>query len=351
MAFQLFKIVFLSFFVLSCTTVRRRFAEVTDRVYKPALKYDVQASPGFQAFLTAPVAHQVASVYLESRVPVFAGREYLVGGFSGPLNYAKLANRTRLELKKLPPLMRFDIWKGSKDFPAWSGARSSKGVEVSEMDILAAVALVPGKFDSIDSLGPSGITVPFFSTDLAALLAWLHFQQGHLSQPVAGKCESGFYSSRFALDQSLAGGKISRIHYGEEMEKVRKSYDCQNLMEAALFHQVLTFYIGEQKKSLLMERDGKNYIIHGYELTWTKEKSGYTMANMKLKVLSYRGEAEFSYKYRMDLNSKGVMEQGVWVSGEAPTVIWKPDEATPEGLFNDVMELVKEAEKTAPLTP
>ncbi|MEI8026940.1 MAG: hypothetical protein WCI18_11390 [Pseudomonadota bacterium] len=351
MAFRLFKIILITLFFVSCTTVRRKYAEVTDRVYKPALKYDLQGTPGFQAFLTVPVANQVTSVYLESRVPVFAGREYLVGGFSGPLNYSKLANRSRLELKKLPPLMRFDIWKGSKDFPTWGGARSSKGVEVSEMDILAAVALVPGKFDSIDSLGPSGITVPFFSTDLAALLAWLHYQQGRLPQPVAGKCESGFYTSRFALDQNLAGGKISRILYGEEMEKVRKSFDCQGLMEAALFHQVIVFYIGEQKKSLLMERDGKNYIIHGYDLTWTKEKSGYTMANMKLKVLSYRGEGEFTYKYRMDLNSKGAMEQGVWVAGEAPSVIWKPDEATHEGLFNDVMTLVKEAGKSTPVTP
>lgn len=351
MACRLFKIILLSWVVVSCTTIRRKFAEVSDRVYKPALKYDMQGTPGFQAFLNAPIANQVTSAYLESRVPVSAGREYLVGGFSGPLNYAKLANRSRLELKKLPPLMRFDIWKGSKDFPTWSGARSSKGVEVSEMDILAAVALVPGKFESIDSLGPSGITVPFFSTDLAALLAWLHYQQGHLPKPIAGRCESGFYTSRFALDQSLAGGKISRILYGEELEKVRKSFDCQGLMEAALFHQVIVFYVGEQKKSLLMERDGKNYIIHGYELSMVKEKSGYTMAQMKLKVLSYRGEGEFSYKYRMDLNSKGAIEQGVWVSGEAPAVIWKPDEAAPEGVFNDVMALVKEASKGQPLTP
>jgi hypothetical protein len=247
--------------------------------------------------------------------------------------------------------MRFDIWKGAKDFPTWSGARSSKGMEVSELDVLAAVALVPGKFDSIESLGPSGVTVPFFSTDLAALLAWLHYQQGQLPQPVAGRCESGFYTSRYALDQNLAGGKITRILYGKEMEKIRQSFSCQGLMEAALFHQAVTFYLGNQKKSLLMERDGKNYIIHGYDVTYDKEKSGYTMANMKLKVLSYRGEGEFSYKYRIDLSSKGVLEQAVWVTGEPPAVIWKPNEAAPEGLFQDVMILVKEALKSLEVEP
>jgi hypothetical protein len=340
---ELFKTIAVSLALVSCTTIKQKYEEVADRTFEPILGYGVQPLPGFQAFLKKPVKDFKNYVFVESRVPVKAGRDYLVGSFSGQLKFEKLANRNRLELKKLPALIRYDLWKGMPDFPTWNGARNSKRAEVSEMDILSAAALVPGRFDTFESVGPSGLTVPFYATDIAALLSWFHYEQGKLPAVVAGRCEKGFYSARSALDQNLASGKISRVIYGEEMESIRKSFSCRGLIEAGLFLNVVSFYLGELNRPLIMEKEGHLFIIHGYSLALEQYRTGYYYADMKLNTLSFRGESNLLFKMRLELNTNGSSRRAVWVEGKVPNVIWIPEESSIAGATAEMSQLVKEA--------
>lgn len=340
---KLLKAIAFSYAFLSCTTIKQKYEEAVDRTYEPILGYEVQPSPGFQTFLKKPIKDFKNEIFIESRIPVKAGRNHLVGSFSGQLNFDKLANRKRLELKKLPALIRYDLWKGARDFPTWNGARNSSRAEVAEMDILSAAALVPGKFDTIESKGPSGLTVPFYATDIAALLSWFHYEHGKLPTVVAGRCEKGFYSARSALDQSLALGKISRVIYGDEMDAIRKSFSCRGLIEAGLFLNVIPFYLGELKRPLIMEKDGHLFIIHGYSLSMEQDKSGYYFAELKLNILSFRGEGDLLYKMRLELNTNGSNRRAVWVEGKVPDVVWIPEESSIAVSAAEMGQLVQEA--------
>lgn len=333
----------------SCTTIRKKIDLSPDKTFEAPLGYHIQPDVGFPAFLQRPLAKQMPQKFIETRVPVEAGREYLVGSYHGEVKFSKLANKKLKDINKLPVLMRYDLWTGTEDFSNWQGARSNDKNELSEIDMLSAVALNPGKFQTIESIGKSGIKVPFVSTDIGAMLAWYQYQQGKTPQVVAGRCEKGYYISKSALDQNLATGRLNRMHYGTEMERIRKSFECRGIMDATLFHYAITFHLGELGKPLIMERDNRLAIIRGFELTTKKEASGYTSAKMILNVVSFRGEFNQEYNYRMELNSKGVLTQAVWVDGNSPDVIWKPEETVIEGPLAGVFDLAKESREAKEL--
>jgi len=326
-----------------CTTIKKKIDLFPDKTFEPPLGYQIQPDVGFPSFLQQPTSKQVLQRFVETRVPVEAGREYLVGSFHGDLKFAKLANKKLKDVRKLPVLMRYDLWSGTQDFTNWQGARSNEKNELSQMDLLTAVALYPGKFKTIESKGPSGIVVPFVSTDIGAMLAWFQYQQGRTPHVVAGRCEKGYYISKAALEQNLATGRLSRLQYGSEMEKLRKSFECRGIMDATLFHYAIMFHLGELGKPLIMERDNRLSIVRGFEFSLKKEASGYFTGKMKLNVVSFRGEFNQEYDYRMEINSKGVVNQAVWVDGSSPDVIWKPEEMVAEGPLAGVFDLMKES--------
>jgi hypothetical protein len=108
-------------------------------------------------------------------------------------------------------------------------------------------------------------------------------------------------------------------------------------LSATTFHNVLTYFIGELKKPVLMDllptATVENTAISGYSMKITKNGSNSYYVEATLKVHSYDnqpidepGEAPSSprlYAYMLNTNDSGQVIGGSWVTAN-PDFIWVP---------------------------
>jgi len=249
----------------------------------------------------------------------------------------------------LSPAEKFDIYIGRTDFPLTSYERKRTGIlynyNIPKWEGLCH-AWSPASYlydepNPITVTGKNGEKIQFGSADLKALLM-INFE---LSK---GSEKTKFLGSRCSLDK--ANGNFN--------------YDsaCADT-NAGAFHVVLTNYIGIRKESFVIDRtrDAEvwNQPVEAFSIKVLKEYRGATdgaaPGTSKEVVVEanvrWVGEVEnqwnrsgtnlkvSTYRYRLELDSRGRIIGGAWLSWERPDFIWTQTRLNFSGFMAPLKEL------------
>lgn len=255
-------------------------------------------------------------------------RDGVAGHEVSRVSWETAKQMTDKDLSRLSPAEKFDIFVGSESFNLFS----SELTRTSPSDDYwfgichgwAPAALAFNEPKAIKLKGPSGIEVPFGSSDVKALLSLYAGDYAKVkSQMLAARCNDDF---------------------SKNPESAKKP-NCRDT-NAGAFHLVLTNLIGLQKKGFVADltRDFEvwNQPVSGFETKILKESRGrsqgaalWTAREITVETTIHYG-AEISpewkalgsnmrsrtYQYRLELNRRGMIIGGAWLTDERPDFLW-----------------------------
>lgn len=259
----------------------------------------------------------------------------------------KLKNMTHEQISELSPAEKFDILNGRYDYPTvqkvWEqtskGAKDWHGICHG-----AAPAGLHHKEPTAKTItNEDGISILFHSSDVKALVAYYYAKISKLRSTQIGKrCNAGKFSPL----------------------RLRKA--CRDVHPAAL-HIIMTNRLGLTTKGFIADIDRLKQVWNHVAVKYTTKtlerldpKTGVKGTVRRLKIeskVSYTGGVDPSvlailgtegekwdvrtYEYILDLDSKGEIIGGAWVSKQRPDFIWIKDrESFDHTYFGKVKELL-----------
>lgn len=232
----------------------------------------------------------------------------------------------------LSPAEKYDLYLGRTDFPLTNyefkrtGIRTKKNIPEWEgiCHDWAPASYLLEEPNPITVTGKNGEQIQFGSADLKALI-FINFE---LSK---GAEKTKYLGSRCSLDK--ANGNF----YDDSA--------CSDT-NAGAFHVVLTNYIGIRNQSFVMDKTRESEVwnqpVEGFSVRVLKEYKGAssgaapgTAKEVEVETLvRWVGEVEneweksgtnlqiSKYKYKLELDSRGRIIGGAWLSFERPDFIW-----------------------------
>jgi len=272
--------------------------------------------------------------------------DIFIGQTSFPLtNY----ERNRTNIMKIVP--------GSSDFqegfkiPTWEGLCHAWAPATLAYDNPAPVTLK----------GENGKEISFGSSDIKALLTYhLHNSQSPKTSFLGSRCNFDFKK----LKEKLKNNEITK----EEYEKSINAKECTDT-NAGAFHIVLANQIAKRNQGFIVDvtRDFEvwNQPVIGYVSQVLGEKQGAseeaapgTVKEVTLRTwMQYVVEVRqgwkkeivkdayrtMTYDYRLELNNKGEIIGGEWLSETRPDFIWKQQTPKFSGFFKDLEKIYKKS--------
>jgi hypothetical protein len=260
------------------------------------------------------------SLNLRWNAPIPIGFDYASPPFE------KIKHMTRTELSHLSPAEKFDLARGRYDYPfttyirRYMAKRSAKDFE-GICDGWTASAIQFKEPLPIDHVNPEGITIPFGSSDVKALISYLAAYHTDLGPIFAGRyCTTFGFGSR-----------------------------CADINPGAM-HVILANEIGIRKKAFAADveigRETWNQPVYAYDFKIVGSAVSGDLASGSNAVLVqgkmiYTDELETSYwdpvtgtdrfvsafhdlKYVLELDGTGRITGGYWItSGKHPDLFWK----------------------------
>jgi len=273
----------------------------------------------------------------------------------------ELLKMSQKELEKLSPAEKFDIYNGNYGYPFTRKVLSM----FSPSDLwwegichgwsLAAVNHIEPQ--RVDLANRDGIVVPFGSTDVKGLLS---FYYGKVNKDSDSFSQVGVRCS--------AIGKVPGEESEDDVNKQQPSFRSANTVEcqdtnAGSFHVVMTNMIGLNDKGLVVEVDRYNdvwnqpvgeysYEITGerqanfqeqskgiakfvevkFQMTYGEEHNLHTKkitpwegAFVSMEPTTGTSDNNFhtrEYRYVLELNQKGEITGGEWLTETRPDYIW-----------------------------
>lgn len=209
----------------------------------------------------------------------------------------------------------------------------------------------------VTAKNPDGIDVPFGSTDIKALLTYFLHNESSMTFFASKRCDVDAAELRQKLDR----GEITSAYYTRVME----SLECRGIHPGA-FQIILGNMIGLQGKGFVADvtRDQQvwNQAVFGYETSvlairtsgFSRGADRRTVKEVKVKtVMHYTQEIErvwdrivtpasnrtVDYIYWLELNARGEIIGGTWVSDARPDFLWMRTLPEFEGPFAPLKEL------------
>lgn len=235
-------------------------------------------------------------------------------------------------LKRLSPAEKYDLYLGRYDYPlkyevdilARTGGHNWEGL----CHGWAAATLNHESPQEKILLNPDGLEIPFGSSDIKALLSYAYSKIILSSDQTLGKrCETnGLFEDH-----------------------------CDNDLTALNFHLVLTNRLGLRGESFVADierfKEVWNHPISAYTSTIIKKNRNSVTFRTTLTYLDLIKENSwketpniFSYltvEYELDLNRKGQLTKGRWLSEARPDFLWiTEDEEVFTGYFEKMKNLV-----------
>jgi Transglutaminase elicitor len=234
------------------------------------------------------------------------------------------------QLRSLSPAEKFDIFRGDFSYPTVAFERSTKRPSAAGWEGLchgwAPASMLFSEPNPIEIEGANGITVPFGSSDVKALLT---FYQANLS-----RAPTRILGARCNQDIALNPADGFRD-------------ECKDT-NAGAFHVVMANQLGLQNEAFLADvtRDLQvwNQPIHSYKsqiLSYQSPSDGaaegtvreavirtrmaYTLeteANYESLNSGGRADGQKIYTYRLELNDRNQIIGGEWISDERPDFLW-----------------------------
>ena len=263
------------------------------------------------------------------------------------------------ELAALSPAEKYDIYLGNYDFPLVKYERKRTQIlrtvpglpdydsdfEIPTWEGLchgwAPATLLYGNPKSMVAESVDGIKIPFGSSDIKALLTYnFHYNNAPKTYFLGQRCNLNFSQ----LQDRLYRGEITQRQYDMEIELS----ECRDV-NAGSFHVVLANQISILKQGLIADvtRDFEvwNQPVYAYEYDIlsqsgpSEHQQGYGVhkvykvaASMKYIVevghswsvdINHGGLATRYYDYYVEVDNRGQIIGGEWISEDRPDFLWK----------------------------
>jgi hypothetical protein len=234
------------------------------------------------------------------------------------------------KINELSPAEKYDIFVGAYDYPTvktvWANTRSGASEWTGICHGVAPASLHHPEPKSVTLTNADGITVTFFASDVKALLAYYYAKESDSNVTQVGKrC---FVNGRLPLVRSISA--------------------CQDVHPASL-HIIMANRLGLSKVGFIADMDRYhqvwNHAAVSYESTisgrMALDKNAAESAVSRVKVttkVKYTGNVDpamtpmigsdlakydtRTYVYYLELNSRGEIVGGEWISSERPDFLW-----------------------------
>lgn len=242
------------------------------------------------------------------------------------------------EKKKLSPSEKYDLLMGSYHYPLKQEIERLSRNAAFEWEGLchgwAGASMNHPDPEAKTLINPDGIEIPFGSSDIKALLTYA-------------------YSRILIAEGESVGKRCEEVNFWEE-EK------CNDDLSPVSLHAVLTNKLGLRGKSVVIDveryqevwnhpvisfestiiemkstRRGKSLVINT-RMTYVDVVEKNSWVNLP-KILSH-----MTVRYELNLDEKGNMIDGKWLSRERPDFLWVVKEAKSfDGYLSRVMDLIQ----------
>jgi hypothetical protein len=281
--------------------------------------------------------------------------------------------------KTLSPAEKFDIFIGQTSFPLTNYERNrtnimktvagssnfQEGFKIPTWEGLchawAPATLAYDNPEPVTLKGENGKEMSFGSSDIKALLTYhLHNSKSPKTSFLGSRCNFDFKK----LKEKLKNNEITK----EEYEKSINAKECTDT-NAGAFHIVLANQIAKRNQGFIVDvtRDFEvwNQPVIGYVSQVLGEKQGasekaalgtvkeVTIRTWMQYVVEVRQGWEkeivkdayrtITYDYRLELNNKGEIIGGEWLSETRPDFIWKQQTPKFSGFFKDLEKIYKKS--------
>lgn len=312
-----------------------------------------------RVFSRLPIEGEVAVApwsdsYWPSKEGGIANRWREVGSdaFSYALyTHEELQAMSRRELARLSPAEKYDAYVGNFDFPLVQSERSRTSPEAESWEGIchgwAPASINFSEPKSVLLESPSGLSIPFASSDVKALLS--------------------YYEGEIASSEEYSLGARCNTDIQTNPGSAR-SPECRDT-NAGAFHITLANQIGLDKAPFVADvvRDLQvwNHPIKAYKSTIVRQQrpsrgaAAGTVREIVLKTKmtfsveispewAARGpnlqeESTREYDYRLELNDKGEIIGGEWLSDGRPDFLWKQSQPTFVGRFAALAEIYEKS--------
>jgi hypothetical protein len=254
------------------------------------------------------------------------------------------------DLAQLSPSEKFDLLNGNYDYPLTSEVKGKADPEADDWEGIcngwATASIYHAEPKPKDLVNPEGITIPFGSSDIKALISYYYafHHQGLITHHIGTRCEN---------NGSIFGRIFGRI-----------PPECKVDVNPGSFHLALANTIGLRHMNFLMDlkryKEVWNHPIVAYtseveseDLTPGEDATPGTNKTLRIKTtVTYVTESDKntwypingtteqlteheSYDYLLYLNREGNVIGGKWKSEARPDFIWR---VTRVGAFQSPME-------------
>ncbi|MBF0299529.1 MAG: hypothetical protein HQK51_12460 [Oligoflexia bacterium] len=276
--------------------------------------------------------------------------------------------RKGIQSQELSPAEKFDIYLGRYDFPLTKYERKrtqilrtvqrssefDKNFEIPTWEGLchawAPATMLYQNPNPVKVINPHGIEVEFGSSDIKALLVYfLHLNNGR----------TNFLGSRCNLSFQDLNNKVgSSLMTEEEMMAKMNSPECADT-NAGAFHVALVNQIalldegfvadvtrdaevwnqpvyGFKTRVLETEKSDPRVVAAGTVKEITVETEMYYISEVAqtwYHVKDHKGLESKVYQYTLELDARGRIIGGEWLSEERPDFIWKQTKPSFSGFF------------------
>lgn len=242
-------------------------------------------------------------------------------------------------LKKLAPAEKYDIYMGRYDYPLKYEVDSLARRGIHSWEGLchgwAAATIIHRAPKPITVKNPDGIDVPFGSSDLKALLSYA-------------------YSKIIISDQDMLGQRCDRNSLVYEDP-------CDDDLSPLEFHASITNQIGLRGQSFIADID-RYQEVWNHPVVAYESKVQNSSANSHGRILTISTQITYldliennswlhqkniysymTFKYEINLDKKGAMVNGRWLSNERPDFLWIVKQANPfKDYLAPLQELIKQ---------
>jgi len=269
---------------------------------------------------------------------------------------AAVAKLSLAQLADLSPAEKYDIYEGRFDYPTVARERARVSAKNAYWEGIchgwAPAALNFAEPKPIKLAGASGIQVPFASSDIKALLS---YYQGELS----------------AAPSRMLGTRCN-IDLAKFPNAAKTHPECKGI-NAGAFHVALVNLVGRGVKGFVADVSHGNEIwnqpVYGFRSKVETERApspgaapeatSEVVINTEMDYTkeidptwaAVNGTDDWSgetvmYRYTVELNARGNIIGGAWLSTELLDFVWTQERPEFSGYFADVLKVYERAKDT-----
>lgn len=267
-----------------------------------------------------------------------------------PFTEQELKSMSKEDLKRLSPAEKYDIYMGRFDYPTVSHERNRINVTRNESwfglcNGAAAASLLFDEPKPVELKGVTGITVPFGSADIKALLTLYH---GNIV---------------FSEDAKMIGLRCSeKINEGSPRSN---NSACRDTNPGA-FHIVMANRLGMHGEAFIIDSTA-DYEVWNHPVVYFNSKvlkrqtpSQYAahgaveevVVRTKIRTtdggepewnrtigMSAHASSYYTYEYTLELDAKGDIIGGEWISHDRPDFTWIPVDVPFRGQWEGIKDI------------